>query len=155
MEFLFYRIRSESNVFWLAGSKEDPARTASNPGQGKWASLQWSGSNRNRCETFSGPALYHRVGTPAPCSTKLLPGYPRGPAIVSAGCDIGRIIESAVIVSCSRLYVESASRRAPIADPLLFLSHQASSWMRLRARQSIIELALLSRPGATSGATNR
>jgi hypothetical protein len=27
--------------------------------------------------------------------------------------------------------------------------------MRLRARQSIIEFALLSRPGATSGATNR
>jgi hypothetical protein len=42
-----------------------------------------------------------------------------------------------------------------IADQLLFLSRRTASWMRLRAGQSIIELALLSRPGATSGATNR
>jgi hypothetical protein len=41
-----------------------------------------------------------------------------------------------------------------MADSLLFLRRQASGGMRLRAGQPIIELALLSRPGATSGATN-
>ena len=41
-----------------------------------------------------------------------------------------------------------------MADSLLFLRRQVSGGMRLRAGQSIIELALLSRPGATSGATN-
>jgi hypothetical protein len=44
--------------------------------------------------------------------------------------------------------------KSGIADELLLLSRQAPGWMRLRAGQSIIELALLSRPGATSGATN-
>jgi hypothetical protein len=42
-----------------------------------------------------------------------------------------------------------------IADPLLFLGRQAPGWMRLRARQSSVKLALLSWLGATSGATNR
>ena len=42
-----------------------------------------------------------------------------------------------------------------IADRLLLLSRRTAGWMRLRAGQSIIELTLLSRLGATSGATNR
>ena len=42
-----------------------------------------------------------------------------------------------------------------MADSLLFLRRQVSGGMRLRAGQSIIELAFLSWPGATSGATNR
>src|ERR1700738_4565208 len=41
-----------------------------------------------------------------------------------------------------------------MADSLLFLRRQVSGGMRLRAGQSIIELALLSRSGATSWATN-
>ena len=39
--------------------------------------------------------------------------------------------------------------------PSLFLSRQAPVWMRLGAGQPSVELALLSRPGATSGATNK
>jgi hypothetical protein len=42
-----------------------------------------------------------------------------------------------------------------MADPLLFLSRQPPGWMRLSARQSSIKLALLSRLGAASRATNR
>ena len=41
-----------------------------------------------------------------------------------------------------------------IADQLLLLSCQAPGWMRLRAGQSSVEFALLSRPGATSWTTN-
>src|SRR5258708_38947779 len=138
MEFLFYRVGSVSNVSWLARTKEDPARTASDFGQGKSATLQWSRSNWNRCEALFGPALCHRFGALAPRSTKLLPGWRRGPAIGRAGCSGGQRLN-----------------KPGIADQLLFLSRQAARWMRLRAWQSIIELALLSRLGATSGATNR
>jgi hypothetical protein len=41
-----------------------------------------------------------------------------------------------------------------ITDQLLLLSRQAAGRMRLGARQSSVKLAFLSRPGATSGATN-
>jgi hypothetical protein len=41
-----------------------------------------------------------------------------------------------------------------IADPLLFLSRHAPGRMRLGAGQSDVKLALFSRLGAASGATN-
>jgi hypothetical protein len=48
----------------------------------------------------------------------------------------------------------SAFSGPSVADPLLFLSRHAPGWMRLGAGQSDVKLALFSRLGAASGATN-
>src|SRR5450759_1572362 len=140
MEFLFYRVGSEGDVFWRAWGEQDPACIESDFRQGKSATLQWPRSDRNRCEAFSRPALCRHFGTLAPCPTKLLPGWRRGPAIVPARCSMGQ-----------RLSEFSAPS---IADPLLFLSRHAPGRMRLGAGQSDVKLALFSRLGAASGATN-
>src|SRR5208337_4016075 len=83
---LFHRVASEGDVSWSAGGKEDPGCIAADFRQSKPATLQWSRSDRNRCQAFSRSALRHRVSPLAPCPKELLSGWRPDSPIVLAVC---------------------------------------------------------------------
>jgi hypothetical protein len=94
---------------------------------------------------FLGLPYAHGFRTFASCPTELLPGWRRSPAIIPARCSIGPRLMAFLWLG----------RNPSHADPSLFLSRQAPGWMRFRAGQARVKLALLPRPGATRGTADK
>ncbi len=88
----FFFIASEVKVifFWRPRGEQNPARIASDSRQGRFATLQWPRSDRNRCQAFSGSTLRHRFRALAPSPTELLSGRRRNSALIAARCNMGQ-----------------------------------------------------------------
>src|ERR1022692_367669 len=82
MEFLFYCVAGEIDLYWRTRNETDRAGITSHFRKSEWAALQWPGGNGNRRQAFPGPALYRGLGAFAPCPKELLPGRRRGSATV-------------------------------------------------------------------------
>ena len=99
--FLFHGSRSKSDVLWCRWSEEDRARIETDSGEGKAATLQRPRGDGNRCQAFSGRALYRRLGTLSACPAELLLGWRLGTADVPARRRMGQRL-SASLIYCTR-----------------------------------------------------
>src|SRR5579863_91748 len=90
MDFLFHGSGSEGDVPWLSRSGENPERTKSAVREGQAATVQWVGSDSNRCQTFPRCAVRNRFCTLAPYAAELLSRQHRDAADCPARCARGQ-----------------------------------------------------------------